>query len=219
MPDGSVPRTQGRFITLEGGEGSGKSTLAKELGERIAATGLEVVLTREPGGSPGAEMVRHVLLSGAAEPLGPFAETLLFAAARSDHLETKIRPALARGAVVICDRFADSTRAYQGALGGVEPGLVSTIERVVVDRTMPDLTFVLDVPVTIARQRLMRRSEGPDRFEREAPDFHEKLRLAYLDIAAKAPGRFVVIDGTLAPAFVLAKALEAVSSRLGFSVT
>jgi len=219
MPDGSVPRTQGRFITLEGGEGSGKSTLAKGLGARIAATGLEVVLTREPGGSPGAEMVRHVLLSGAAEPLGPFAETLLFAAARSDHLETKIRPALARGAIVICDRFADSTRAYQGALGGVEPELVSKIERVVVDRTMPDLTFVLDVPVNIARQRLMRLSEGPDRFEREAPDFHEKLRFAYLEMAERAPGRFVVIDGTLPPAAVLSKAIEAVSSRLGFTVT
>ena len=215
MADGAPPRPPGRFVTLEGGEGAGKSTLAQALAARLASSGREIVLTREPGGSPGAEMVRHVLLSGAAEPLGPFAESLLFAAARDDHLETRIRPALARGAVVLCDRFADSTRAYQGAVGGVEPAVVQALERVIVGRTRPDVTLILDVPARVALERVAGRSVGPDRFERESPEFHARLREAFLSIARAEPERCVVIDANRPPSEVLDAALAALSARIG----
>ncbi len=164
---------RGRFITFEGGEGTGKSTHTKLLAERLRAAGIEVVLTREPGGSPGAEIIRHVILSGAAKPLGPEAETMLFASARDDHLRTTIRPALKRGAWVICDRFADSTRVYQGIVGSVDPRLIGELERITVGDTMPDLTFVLDVPadVGLARARHRRGAAEADRFESEDAGF------------------------------------------------
>src|SRR5882672_3434868 len=132
---------RGRFITFEGGEGAGKSTHAAMLAQRLRGLGIAVVLTREPGGSPGAEVIRHVLLSGAAKPFGPDAEAILFAAARDDHIRNTIQPALARGRWVICDRFIDSTRVYQGELGQVNPLLIQALERVTVGDLKPDLTF------------------------------------------------------------------------------
>lgn len=192
-------RFKGRFITLEGGEGAGKSTLARALAERFERSGQQVVVTREPGGSPDAEILRHVLLSGAARPLGPFAEALLFAAARLDHVETTIRPALARGAIVISDRFFDSARAYQGALGGVEPAVLNALDRIAVRKTRPDLTLILDLDPTIGQERLAKRGAARDRFEAEDAAFHAKLRRAYLDIARIHADRCVVVDASMAP--------------------
>ncbi|HVY57712.1 MAG TPA: dTMP kinase [Xanthobacteraceae bacterium] len=187
---------RGRFITLEGGEGTGKSTQAAMLVRRLKSLGLDAVQTREPGGSPGAEAIRHVLLAGGAEPLGPDAEALLFAAARDDHIRQTIRPALDRGAWVVCDRFADSTRVYQGALGNVDPRLIRALERVVLDGLKPDLTFILDLPpsVGLARAAKRRGRGSADRFETEAPSFHEKLREAYRELARLEPDRCVLID-------------------------
>ena len=172
---------RGRFITFEGGEGTGKSTQVKLLAERLRAHGIDVVTTREPGGSPGAEIIRHVLLSGAAKPFGPAAEAILFAAARDDHLAETIRPALARGAWVISDRFADSTRVYQGVLGEVDPNLIHGLERIVVGDGKPDLTIVLDVPPEIGLERAAKRraDEAADRFEAEGLDYHRRLREAF----------------------------------------
>src|ERR1700733_15128222 len=137
---------QGKFITFEGGEGTGKSTHAAVLARHLESLGLGVLLTREPGGSPGAEVIRHVLLSGAAKPFGPEAEAMLFAAAREDHIKCTIQPALAEGKWVICDRFVDSTRVYQGILGRVDHRFMNALERVSVGGLLPDLTLVLDVP-------------------------------------------------------------------------
>ena len=188
---------RGRFITFEGGEGSGKSTHTRRLADRLKALGIEVVLTREPGGSPGAEIIRHVLLSGLAKPLGAETETILFAAARDDHVRTTIRPALVDGKWVICDRFIDSTRVYQGALGKVDGKLIRGLERITVGAAMPDLTFILDVPATVGLARAKRRrgKVATDRFEAESLEFHETLRRAYLGLAEREPKRCVVIDG------------------------
>jgi dTMP kinase len=187
---------RGRFITLEGGEGTGKSTQAERLAARLRALGIGIVLTREPGGSAGADIMRHVLLSGAAKPLGPVAETLLFAAARADHVGATIAPALAEGKWVVCDRFIDSTRVYQGALGAVDPKLIRRLERVTVAETMPDLTFILDLPPETGLARAaQRRGRAPaDRFETEGIEFHARLRQAFRDIAAAEPQRCVLID-------------------------
>jgi len=188
---------RGRFITFEGGEGSGKSTHARLLADHLNAVGFEVVLTREPGGSPGAEIIRHILLTGIAKPLGPETEAILFAAARDDHMRTTVRPALEAGKWVICDRFVDSTRVYQGVLGKVDAKLIRSLERVTVGPTMPDLTFILDVPakVGLARAKRRRGADAVDRFEGEAVEFHEELRRAYLSLAAKEPRRCIIIDG------------------------
>jgi dTMP kinase len=191
-----MARQPGHFITFEGGEGSGKSTQAKRLAERLKLRGHEVVLTREPGGSPGAEAIRHLLLSGIAKPLGPEAETFMFAAARDDHVSTLIRPALARGAWVICDRFIDSTRVYQGALGNVDQRLIRALERLVTAETMPDLTLILDVPPEVGLSRAHGRGEGTDRFEAEHVEYHRLLREAYREIAEQEPERCVLIDGS-----------------------
>ncbi|HEY1980382.1 MAG TPA: dTMP kinase, partial [Xanthobacteraceae bacterium] len=160
---------RGKFITFEGGEGTGKSTQAAMLALRLEALGLAVQLTREPGGSPGAEIIRHVLLSGAAKPFGPEAEAMLFAAARDDHVRCTILPALEAGKWVICDRFIDSTRVYQGVLGKVDEQLIKRLERVSIGDLIPDLTLVLDVPVELGLDRVkLRRGEAaPDRFEAE----------------------------------------------------
>jgi dTMP kinase len=188
---------RGRFITFEGGEGTGKSTQAAMLAEHLKTFGLGVVLTREPGGSPGAEAIRHVLLSGAAKPLGAHAEAILFAAARDDHVRQVIRPALASGHWVISDRFADSTRIYQGSLGNVDPRLISGLERISVGATKPDLTFILDLPAEVGLERAARRSgKAADRFESEALEFHKKLREAYRELTEREPERCVMIDAT-----------------------
>ena len=188
---------RGRFITFEGGEGSGKSTHAATLAQRLKSSGLPVALTREPGGSTGAEIIRHILLSGLAKPLGAETEAILFAAARDDHVRNVILPAIRSGTWVICDRFIDSTRVYQGALGHVDQRLIRSLERVTVGPAVPDLTFILDVPaqVGLARAKSRRGQDAADRFEAESMEFHEKLRQAYRALAAEEPKRCVVIDG------------------------
>jgi len=188
---------RGRFITFEGGEGTGKSTQAALLADRLKTLGIGVVLTREPGGSPGAEVIRHVVLSGAAQPFGAHAEAILFAAARDDHVRQVIRPALDAGHWVICDRFADSTRIYQGSLGNVDSRLINALERISVGNVRPDLTIILDVPAEIGLARAAKRSGAKaDRFESEALDFHKKLRDAYRDLAEREPERCIVIDAS-----------------------
>ena len=207
---------RGRFITFEGGEGTGKSTHAARLAERLKTFGVGVHLTREPGGSPGAEIMRYVILSGVAKPLGAEAEAMLFAAARDDHLKTVIRPALDRGVWVICDRFADSTRIYQGVAGDVDSRSIRAMERIVVGDTKPDLTFILDVPAKVGMQRATKRrgDSGADRFENEALAFHEKLRDGFLVLAASEPERCVVIDATVPKEDVAEQIWRIVSQRL-----
>jgi dTMP kinase len=207
---------RGRFITFEGGEGSGKSTQIKTLAERLDAVKMRAIVTREPGGSPGAEIIRHLVLSGMGKLLGPDAETLLFAAARDDHVRTVIRPALSQGIWVLCDRFSDSTRAYQGRLGNVPPELLNAMERVTIGELKPDLTFILDVPVEIGMQRAAaRRGNGaPDRFEAEDVRFHQQLREAYRQIAAGEPKRCVLIDASADPGTVAAMIWTALRERL-----
>jgi dTMP kinase len=208
--------TRGRFITFEGGEGTGKSTQAAMLADRLRAFGLGVVLTREPGGSPGAEAIRHVVLSGAAQPFGSHAEAILFAAARDDHVRQLIRPALEGGRWVVCDRFADSTRIYQGALGNVDPRVIRSLERISLGDTRPDLTFILDVPAEtgLARAAERRGINRADRFEAEALEFHSKLRQAYCELAEQEPDRCVLIDASDAPRTVADAIWAAVSRRL-----
>ena len=207
---------RGRFITFEGGEGSGKSTQIKILAERLNAAKLHTIVTREPGGSPGAEIIRHLVLSGMGKLLGTDAETLLFAAARDDHVHTVIKPALEQGVWVLCDRFADSTRAYQGRLGNVLPGVLNAMERVTIGDLKPDLTVILDIPVEIGMQRAAARRGGcaPDRFEAEDVAFHRQLRDAYRDIAASDPQRCVVIDANADVATVAASVWTALRDRV-----
>ncbi len=207
---------RGKFITFEGGEGTGKSTQAKMLALRLEAIGIAVHLTREPGGSPGAEIIRHVLLSGAAKPFGPDVEAMLFAAARDDHVQCTILPALEAGKWVISDRFADSTRVYQGILGEVDQRLIRGLERVSIGDLAPDLTIILDMPVEVGLERIkLRRGDSePDRFESEAIEFHEKLRQAYLAIAAEEPNRCVVIDASATKETVARRIWNVVGRRL-----
>ncbi len=188
----------GYFITFEGGEGAGKSTQIKRLAEYLRDAGYEVLVTREPGGSPGAEAVRYVLLSGAAEPLGQEVEAVLFAAARSDHVETVIKPALERGAIVLCDRFMDSSRVYQGMTGDLDKDFMRGIERVAINGVIPDRTFILDLDVEEGMRRAGKRrgSGDADRFEKEDMDIHEARRQGFLQIAKQEPERCVVIDAS-----------------------
>ena len=218
MAEAAVKRTpgRGRFITFEGGEGSGKSTQIKTLAARLDAAKVRAIVTREPGGSPGAEIIRHLVLSGMGKLLGPDAETLLFAAARDDHVRTVIQPALDQGIWVLCDRFSDSTRAYQGRLGNVSSAVLNAMERVTIGDLRPDLTFILDVPVEVGMQRAAaRRGTGaPDRFEAEDVRFHQALREAYRQIAASEPQRCVLIDASTDPGTVAANIWTALRGRL-----
>jgi dTMP kinase len=218
MAETTVKRTpgRGRFITFEGGEGSGKSTQIKVLAERLNAAKLRAIVTREPGGSPGAEVIRHLVLSGMGKLLGPEAETLLFAAARDDHVRTVIKPALSQGIWVLCDRFSDSTRAYQGSLGKVAPEILNAMERVTIGDLKPDLTIILDIPVEVGIKRAAeRRGTGaPDRFEAEDLKFHQDLREAYRQIAAREPERCVLIDANADAATVAANVWTALRDRL-----
>jgi dTMP kinase len=186
---------QGLFVTFEGGEGAGKSTQIGRLADHLRADGDDVLVTREPGGSPGAEAVRHVILSGAAEPFGPAMEALLFAAARNDHVEQVIRQALKVGQMVLCDRYIDSSRVYQGVTGNLDPDLMRAIERAAIHGLMPDMTIILDLPAEVGLQRAhARRGAGTaDRFEKETIDLHRKRRDAYLAIATAEPERCKVI--------------------------
>jgi len=217
MAEAPIRRTagRGRFISFEGGEGSGKSTQIKKLAELLEAAKLRAIITREPGGSPGAEVIRHLLLSGMGKLLGPDAETLLFAAARDDHVHTVIQPALNQGTWVLCDRFSDSTRVYQGRVGNVAPGILNAMERVTIGDLKPDLTIILDVPVEIGLKRAAARrgNAAPDRFESEDVKFHQKLRDAYREIAATEPQRCVLIYASADPATVAASVWTALRDR------
>ena len=209
-------RAKGRFITLEGGEGAGKSVQAKRLEERLVALGLKVVRTREPGGSPGAEALREAILTGFAADFGPAAQALLFAAARVDHLDKTILPALESGAWVVSDRFADSTRAYQGAAGNLPPDFIASLERLTLGAASPDLTLILDLAPEVGLERAEKRRQGrgADRFESESPAFHQTLRRAFRDIAAAEPRRCAVIDGGRSEVEVAAAIWSAVEARL-----
>jgi dTMP kinase len=207
--------TRGIFITFEGGEGAGKSTQIRRLAERLRAGGRDVVLTREPGGSPGAESIRELLLNGETDRWSPLTEALLMNAARRDHIERVIAPALARGTVVLCDRFADSTRAYQGAGGQVATAVIAQLEAAVVGDMRPDLTLIFDLPVAEGLRRALSRNGGEERFEAKGAAFHERLRAAYLEIARTEPERCVVIDATATLDAVEAAILAAVQPRLG----
>jgi dTMP kinase len=187
----------GRFITFEGGEGAGKSTQVRLLSERLRAAGREVIATREPGGSPGAEALRDLLVKGAVDRWSPLSETLILYAARRDHVERLIGPALERGAWVVSDRFADSTRAYQCAAGGVDPAFIEALERIALGPARPDLTLILDLPVTEGLRRAGRRGDDETRFENKGVSFHDRLRQEFLAIAAREPQRCAVIDATL----------------------
>jgi dTMP kinase len=207
---------RGHFITFEGGEGSGKSTHAAMLAQKLKSLSIPVVLTREPGGSTGAEIIRHILLSGVAKPLGAETEAILFAAARDDHVRSTILPALTAGQWVICDRFIDSTRVYQGILGNVDPRLIRSLERVTVGAAVPELTFILDVPAKIglARATVRRGKDLADRFEAESIDYHEKLRTAYRALADEEPKRCFVVDGRAPRDIVAERIWHAVEQRL-----
>lgn len=205
---------RGRFITFEGGEGGGKSTQVKALAERLKAAGLEVVATREPGGSVGAESIRELLVTGAADRWSPITETLLMYAARRDHIERVIAPALTRGAWVVCDRFADSTRTYQGAGGGTDPALIAALETHVLGEVRPDLTLILDLPVEEGLRRAHGRAGAETRFESKGEAFHERLRQGFLDIARREPERCVVIDAAQPIATVAEAIWGAVAARL-----
>jgi dTMP kinase len=208
----------GCFITFEGGEGAGKSTQIDRLKNHLEQVSQPVLVTREPGGSPHAEEIRAFILGGHAKHLGPFAEALLFAAARIDHLDNTIRPALKLGTHVLCDRFADSTRAYQGSLGNLDEGLIRHLERVTLRGVKPDLTFVLDLPAEVGLERAQARragkGENADRFEEEGLSFHRSLRQAFLSIARSDPERCVVIDADRAPDEVEATIWSALCERL-----
>ena len=219
MAKAAVKRSpgRGRFVTFEGGEGSGKSTQIRTLAEHLNAERLRTLVTREPGGSPGAEIIRHLVLSGMGKLLGADAETLLFAAARDDHVRSVILPALSQGTWVLCDRFSDSTRVYQGRVGNVAPEVLNAMERVTIGDLKPDLTIILDVPVEIGMQRAAARrgTDAPDRFEAEDIEFHQQLREAYRQIAATEPERCVLIDADGPVEVVHRAVMETVETRLG----
>lgn len=206
---------RGRFITFEGGEGSGKSTQIKLLADHLAAGGIRTCVTREPGGSPGAEIVRHLVLSGVGKVLGASGEALLFAAARDDHVHNVIEPALKDGVWVLCDRFIDSTRVYQGRIGSADINLILAMERVTIGGLTPDLTLILDVPAEtgLARAAKRRGREAPDRFEAEDIDFHRQLREAYRQVAADEPDRCILIDATTDVAVTAKHVWSVVASR------
>ncbi|MBP7704444.1 MAG: dTMP kinase [Caulobacter sp.] len=206
--------TQGIFITFEGGEGAGKSTQIRRLAERLRETGRDVVLTREPGGSPGAEEIRALLLNGETDRWSPLTEALLMNASRRDHIERVIAPALGRGAVVLCDRFADSTRAYQGAGGQVDPKVIEQLETAVVGDTRPDLTLIFDLPVEEGLRRALSRNGGEERFEAKGAAFHQRLRAAYLAIARSEAERCTVVDATGSLDEVADAVWAAVATRL-----
>ncbi|MBP1850132.1 dTMP kinase [Rhizobium halophytocola] len=209
------------FITFEGGEGAGKSTQIRRLADSLRRAGHEVLTTREPGGSPGAEALRHVILSGGAEAFGVRMEAMLFAAARNDHVETVIRPALSKGFIVLCDRFIDSSRVYQGVTGNLEPQFIDALERVAINGVLPDITLILDLPADLGLARAKARSargsganEAPDRYEREEVETHETRRQGFLDIARDNPDRCHVVNAAGDPDQVARDILAVVEPRL-----
>ncbi|MCW2276209.1 dTMP kinase [Rhodoblastus acidophilus] len=206
---------KGLFISFEGGEGAGKSTQIRLLAARLRDYARELVTTREPGGTALAERLRDVILSGRAKTFGPLGEAVLFSAARIDHIDRLIAPALGRGAVVLCDRFADSTRAYQGARGEIDDTVMAALENATVADCRPDLTFILDIPPEIGLERARaRRGEGTaDRFEGEDLSFHWQLREKFLGIARADPERCRVIDADRPQDAVAASIWEAMAEK------
>lgn len=207
--------SRGRFITLEGGEGTGKSTLLAALRDKLEATGQTVVLTREPGGTELAEEIRNLVLHPPkGQVWSSMAEALLMNAARTDHLEKKIRPALAAGSWVLCDRFADSTRVYQSVQNGVGIDVLRMLESSVLGETNPDLTLVLDAPVEQAASRRAERGGDADAFELRDRAFHEAVRQAFIDVARSEPERCMLLDASRSPSEVANNAWHEIESRL-----
>jgi dTMP kinase len=209
--------TRGRFITFEGGEGAGKTTQVALLATALERQGIPAVTTREPGGSPGAEEIRRLLLTGAPERWDAECEALLMVAARRSHLVATIWPALAAGRIVLCDRFSDSTEAYQGYGRGLPRETLAALHRFIAGDFSPALTLMLDLPAAEGLARTERRG-GQTRFEAEALDFHERLRHGFLDIAKREPQRCAVIDASQSVAAVHAAILAAVRERLGLAI-
>jgi len=219
---------RGRFITFEGGEGAGKSTQARLLAERLRAGGQRIVLTREPGGSPFAEHLRTLILASETPPHGALSETLLFYAARADHIAETIRPALAQGRWVISDRFSDSTRVYQGRAGRVDPAAIARLEEIVVGATQPDLTVIMDLApelglaraesrlakISVQATRNGERAPARDAYEARDLDYHHALRDGFLAIARAEPSRCVVVDAARPEAVIASEIWEAVYARL-----
>ncbi len=204
---------RGRFITFEGGEGAGKSTQVRRLADRLSAAGLAAAATREPGGSPGAEEIRELLIHGETARWDATTETLLHFAARRDHLTKTVWPQLERGCWVVCDRFADSTRAYQGA-AGADPALIETLYARTVGDFAPDLTLILDLPVDLGLARAAARQAGGARYEAMGAAFHEDLRRRFLAIAEAEPDRCRIIDASGGAETVAERVWQAVASRL-----
>ncbi|MFZ5929917.1 MAG: dTMP kinase [Pseudomonadota bacterium] len=209
--------SRGKFITLEGGEGTGKSTQARLLQSALQQRGLEVVLTREPGGAPGAEFIRKLLVEGDATRWDAMSEALLLFAARRVHLRETIVPALNRGDWVICDRFTDSTFAYQGDAGGLGRAAIERLAAIALDADspVPDVTLVLDIPVELGLARAHARGDAENRFESLGTAFHQRLRDSFLQIARREPARCILIDAAPAPEAVARAIIAALTSRLG----
>jgi dTMP kinase len=214
----SADQQHGQFITFEGGEGTGKTTQVQLLASLLRARGHDVVTTREPGGAAGADTIRSLLVSGATDKWDPLSESLLLFAARREHLVKTIWPALEQGAWVLCDRFADSTLAYQGYGHSVPIEFIENLYDVVVGEFVPDLTLILDIDVEIGLARANARNTDTasreDRFERMDIAFHERLRTGFLDIARNDPGRCAVIDADNQPDIVGAEIWKTVKTRL-----
>ncbi|MFN9832578.1 MAG: dTMP kinase [Phenylobacterium sp.] len=208
----------GLFISFEGGEGVGQSTQVRRLAARLQAAGREVVTTREPGGSPGAEAIRNLVLNGSADRWSPVTETLLMYASRRDHIERTLRPALERGAVVLCDRYADSTRAYQGAAGGADPELIQALETFILEDVRPARTLIFDLDPELGLARALGRPDAEARFESKGLDFHRRLRAGFLAIARDEPERCRIVDASGDPDAVEARVLEALQDLPGFGV-
>lgn len=202
----------GRFITFEGGEGGGKSTQIHRLADSLTKAGIDVVTTREPGGTDGAEAIRSLVTEGATDRWSPLTETLLFLAARHDHITRLIQPALARGSWVLCDRFIDSTRVYQGIAGSLGLALIDRLHESVLGELTPDLTLLLDLPVDIGLTR-RRQSGEVNRFDQMVTDFHQSVRKGFLNLATKEPARFAVIDAALSVEQVSEAIDDAVEER------
>ncbi len=206
---------KGRFITLEGGEGAGKSTQLRRLADALRARGIDPLATREPGGSPGAEQIRALLVSGDTGRWGAVTEALLHTAARRDHLERTVWPALEAGRWVLCDRFFDSTMAYQGYGLGLGRTLIADLQQTALEAFRPDLTLILDIPVEAGLRRAVARAGGEDRYERMDIGFHQRLRDGFLDIARREPERCAVIDAEADVDTVQARVWAVASARLG----
>ncbi len=211
-----------RFITFEGGEGAGKSTQIQLLAEALRTVGEDVITTREPGGTPAAEQVRALLVSGDVDRWSPLTEVLLNYAARAEHVEALIKPALDRGAWVLCDRFSDSTLAYQGHAGGVAVSRIDAIHKAILGDFMPSLTFVFDLPVDVglarAQQRETEAATAEDRFERKGEGFHGRLREGFLRIAEENPARCHVVDAAQDIATVARDILSKFEQAYGINV-